>query len=71
MIAKKCDRCGAFYEPYNVERNKKETNGIIRVNIDEVGQYYSHEPIDLCISCKDSFEKWLKEAKDNKKKEGE
>ena len=64
MIAKKCDRCRAFYEPYNVENSKKKANGVALLNIDKFGKYFSHKPIDFCPNCKDSFDKWLKEVKD-------
>lgn len=57
--ARKCDRCGNLYEPYNTENNAKKINGINTVNIDTQGKFYSHKAIDLCPDCKDQFEGWL------------
>lgn len=70
MIAKKCDRCGAFYDLYNVERNKEKINGVAPLNTDESGRYCWHEYIDLCPDCKDSFERWLKGSKRYQKERG-
>ena len=58
-LAKKCDRCGNFYESYNTTNDSKNINGIMTLNLDEQGRYYEHKPLDLCPNCKDSFEKWL------------
>lgn len=59
--AKKCDRCGAFYEPYYPRifiKKSKEVNA---------------KTIDLCPVCQDSIESWLdlkpKEAADGKSTE--
>lgn len=46
--ARKCDKCGAFYEPYR-------TN-IIVITKDSV----SSDGLDLCPDCMDTFKKWLK-----------
>lgn len=46
--AKKCDKCGAFYEPYR-------TN-IIVITKDSL----SSDGLDLCPDCMDTFKKWLK-----------
>lgn len=45
--AKKCDRCGAFYEPYKTDiiiitKNSLQADGL-----------------DLCPDCMDTFKKWL------------
>lgn len=61
--AKKCDRCGKFYEPYNVENDSENINGITTLNIDHKGCYFSHNVIDLCPDCKNSFEAWYKAGK--------
>lgn len=44
--AKKCDKCGAFYEPY-------KTGIIILSNT------MPQEGLDLCPECMDTFKKWL------------
>ncbi len=58
--AKKCDRCGAFYEPY-----KGQGYLIMRHNFEDC--------IDLCPVCNDSFRSWLalrpKEAEDGPNEE--
>ena len=59
-LAKKCDRCGKFYDEYNFAKDDKNINGIMTLNLDAQDHYYTHKPLDLCPSCKDSFEKWLK-----------
>lgn len=57
--AKKCDRCGAFYNPYYPTIIIKKTTGM--------------RTIDLCPVCQDSIESWLtlkpKEAKDEPEEE--
>ena len=58
-IAKKCDRCGVFYESYNVKYDSKKINGILTLNIDDEQRYFPNKKIDLCPKCKDSFEHWL------------
>ena len=59
-MAKKCDRCGKFYETYNTRNNRENISGIMTLNLDDQGKYYYHEPLDLCPECKDAFEKWMK-----------
>lgn len=63
-LAKKCDRCGKFYDAYNSAKDDKNINGIMTLNIDEQDRYYTHKPLDLCPSCKCSFEKWLNKKGD-------
>lgn len=58
-LAKKCDRCGKFYETYNATKDSENISGIMTLNLDDQRKYYSHEPIDLCPKCKVSFDKWL------------
>ena len=59
-LAKKCDRCGKFYEAYNTAKDSENINGIMTLNLDDQRKYYSHEPLDLCPECKDAFEEWMK-----------
>lgn len=63
-LAKKCDRCGKFYDEYNSAEDDKNINGIMTLNIDKQGRYYNHKPLDLCPFCKCSFEKWLNKKGD-------
>ena len=67
-LAKKCDRCGKFYDEYNFAKDDKNINGIMTLNLDEQDHYYTHEPLDLCPSCKDSFEKWLNKKGERRSK---
>ena len=59
-LAKKCDRCGNFYEAYNTTNDSENISGIMTLNLDDQRRYYSHEPLDLCPKCKDAFEKWFR-----------
>lgn len=55
-LAKKCDRCGNFYD--------ENINIMIAFNWDKKDHYYANKSLDLCPSCKDSFEKWLNKKGD-------
>lgn len=59
--AKKCDRCGAFYEPYYP-----------RIIIKK-GTETTAKMMDLCPVCQDELESWLyqksKEAEDEPEEE--
>lgn len=57
--AKKCDRCGEYYEPYNAKNDKEKINGFITANIDDERKYYSQDIFDLCPICCEHFKKWL------------
>ena len=50
--AKKCDRCGAFYEPYKTDINI--ITGVI-ITTDSL----KTDGFDLCPDCMDTFKKWL------------
>lgn len=65
MLAIKCDRCGIYYEPYNVESNRKKTNGIMFLNIDVKGNYYSQTVVDLCPECMEAVRKFVQGVGDN------
>lgn len=45
--AKKCDKCGAFYEPY-------KTTILILTE-----KCLTRDGLDLCPDCMDTFKKWL------------
>lgn len=58
--AKKCDRCGKLYEPYN----KSRLYGTMRVSafafmIENRG-YSLDERYDLCPDCMKFLQKWFK-----------
>jgi uncharacterized CHY-type Zn-finger protein len=62
MIAIKCDRCGAYYDIYNVKNNSEKTNGIMFLNIDKKGNYFEHKVIDLCPECMEAVKKIVEQA---------
>lgn len=56
-LAKKCDKCGKFYEPYG---NNSESNTIIPAYVDTLEFIVKKfKVIDLCPECKESLEAWL------------
>lgn len=61
--AKKCDRCGVFYESYNVKEHDKNTNGFMALNIDLRGGYSFHKAQDLCPACNKSLHDWFEKCK--------
>lgn len=60
-IAKKCDICGKLYEIYDANNNKENFNGLVPINMDKNGKYWSHDHIDLCRECRDAVKKVFKE----------
>lgn len=59
MNAKKCDRCGVFYENYNQKYSKINPNSLIPASMDEERKYFSYDAIELCPECMKSFKEWL------------
>lgn len=53
MLAKKCDRCGKFYESYG----NSEMNGVYIISKFDVRESIIKN-IDLCRECMNSFIKW-------------
>lgn len=60
MQARKCDRCGAYYDPYN---KSKRANGFMFLNIVDQA-YETHKPIDLCPSCMDDLYTFIRQKND-------
>ena len=61
-MAKKCDRCGAFYENYTTQRSKKEgrVNTIQTKETDENGNIaFTVNTYDLCPDCMKEFFSWF------------
>lgn len=50
-IAKECDICGKLYKSYNVKQDKKNTNGLMFLNIDGRQKYYCGDVMDCCPEC--------------------
>ena len=73
MNAKKCDRCGKYYDYYNFPIHAKEVHGncITIWNIMENGYESIAKKLDLCKSCMLKLEKFLgmnnEAEKDDKK----
>ena len=60
-LAKKCDRCGKFYEHYP-KGNKTQSNAIRKIQIDAFGgtmNDYNEWMMDLCQECMNEFEKFM------------
>lgn len=65
MIAKKCDKCGAFYVCYNMRNNSEKPNGFQFLSLDESGQYFSYKAKDLCQDCLNELLKWWNGGNEN------
>lgn len=62
MRAKKCDRCGKFYESYDGSRefkNTKRSNAVILIDSDLDNKHWYHESFDLCQNCMRKLEKFI------------
>lgn len=68
MIARKCDICGEFFEPYlvsNTISGKRGSYYQIKVTENDFisrGARTRHE-YDACMECKRKFIKWVKDEK--------
>lgn len=60
MNAKKCDRCGKYYDGYGINNDPKNTNAVMFVSADKDGRYFSHEIIDLCPECMNEVNEFVK-----------
>lgn len=63
MLAKKCDRCGGYYDRYHYlsQIANHKANGIILVDDDNDNDNtcISRKYIDLCPKCLTDFESWM------------
>lgn len=66
MDAKKCDRCGRFYEEYgeykaknNFEFEVKKTSMILTGTKTRAGDFIYKNKFDLCPICMDELDKFL------------
>lgn len=66
-IAKKCDRCGKFYEHYPVGNAPGEYNAIekLRLGKNRAVEYRGSD-IDLCQDCMNAFVIFMKGIKSEK-----
>lgn len=54
MRARKCDRCGKFYDHYNGNqqfKNGERANALSLIDHDLDGKYWSRMTYDLCPAC--------------------
>ena len=61
MYAKKCDRCGSFYE------KSKQSNAVVDTQYsrkEEVAIYSRGRILDLCEGCIKSFSVWFENYKE-------
>lgn len=70
MIAKRCDRCGKFYNEYNIDKNPKEINAISLINCDaRRALNFSNGVFDLCPPCSRELLDWLYKYENSKEEE--
>lgn len=63
-LARKCDRCGAFYDRYNENKshNIEDANSIAFVFRYGNDTYNICKHFDLCPKCKDKLVEWILEG---------
>lgn len=68
MNAKKCDRCGKFYDEYNTKSFNCDPNIVTLHQKLNDGICYLVKDYDLCPECMAELQEWLNEMKqpDNK-----
>lgn len=63
MRAKKCDRCGKFYDHYDGNRQFKDgerANALVLIDRDLDEKYWSRKTYDLCPACMEEFETFIR-----------
>lgn len=64
MLAKKCDKCGSFYEHYDGSRVFKEgekSNAIMLIDRDLEHKYWGRETYDFCPECMAKIQEFIKD----------
>lgn len=61
-IARKCDRCGKFYDHYSKGVNTLY-NGAQRMHRDLGGSFGYEKSFDLCPECMDAFDEFMIDGK--------
>lgn len=73
--AKKCDRCGKLFEPYNIYAGYKVPTRYTNILLKDMSlakeTYKESGDYDLCKECNDSFLEWLSKPNDAKYECGE
>lgn len=57
--ARRCDRCGKFYDEYERPTKQGKGNGLMITNVDSKRDYWPKPILDLCPACMDELEVWL------------
>lgn len=60
--AKKCDRCGGYYEERETDAFEELTKALKSMVYPESKSYRISKIFDFCPACEKSFEKWWKEG---------
>lgn len=62
MLARKCDRCGGFYETYgggSILNNDMQVNAIRFINVDKKGRISNMKAFDLCPKCMELTQRFI------------
>jgi hypothetical protein len=68
MKARKCDRCGKFYEHYDGAKTfgkSEKANAAYLIDKDLNEKYWGHKIYDLCPDCMKELEAFLRGGKVN------
>lgn len=63
MLARKCDRCGGFYETYgggSILNNNMQANAIRFIDVDKTGGIINKKVFDLCPECMELMQRFIK-----------
>lgn len=63
MRAKKCDRCGKYYEHYEGQvqfRASEKANALLLIDRDLDEKYLSRKTYDLCSECMKMLERFVR-----------
>ena len=69
-IARKCDRCGKFYE-YYPKGNKVQANGVQRIYREKSGCLRYETTFDFCPECMAAFDEFMINGKFMEEKHGQ
>lgn len=67
--AAKCDRCGQFFNFYDVNRqdsvmNIEGLNTLVLGSWNKIDGYFGRKTYELCVDCCREFNEWLEEAEE-------
>lgn len=64
-LAKKCDRCGTYYDYYGPDTlSGCEFNAVAEIAVDKKEEIVNDSwKLDLCPKCRKSFKEWLNGGK--------